>query len=120
MKGTPQGGVLSPTLWNINFDDLLKLYDGTAVQANGFADDIALLVSGIDLPSMIDILQRAVDRAVKWGRTCGLSFSSVKTVIVVFTHKRVQTENLKNIVINDTEIPFLNSAKYLGVIFDSR
>ena len=37
-RGTPQGGVLSPVIWNIVFESLLKRM-GKAVFSTGFADD---------------------------------------------------------------------------------
>ena len=40
-KGTPQGGVLSPIVWNINFDGLIEIFDGGPVFAVGFAYDLA-------------------------------------------------------------------------------
>ncbi len=38
-RGTPQGGVLSPILWNLAFDSLLKIFNKGTVVYNGYADD---------------------------------------------------------------------------------
>jgi len=35
VRGTPQGGVISPLLWNLAFDELLELFDGSAVKVCG-------------------------------------------------------------------------------------
>ena len=48
VKGTPQGGVLSPILWNLAFDEVLSLVEGTAIKAFGYADDLALVGRGPD------------------------------------------------------------------------
>ena len=118
--GTPQGGVLSPVIWNINFDGVLQLFDGTAVSANGFADDVSLLITGVDLPVMADIMQGAIDMATTWGSSCGLTFGSAKTVAVIFSHKRTVKASLPELFINGDRIQYSDSAKYLGVTLDCR
>ena len=96
-KGTPQGGVLSPIAWNIDFDDLLNLFNQGPVHIKGFADDAALLVCGKDLFTLVHLMQTALDKALRWGLSRGLSFSAAKTVIVLFTHKRNPTRGLPNL-----------------------
>ena len=44
--GTPQGGVLSPIMWNLAFDRLLELYDESMVKVCRYADAAALIISG--------------------------------------------------------------------------
>ena len=56
-RGNPQGGVLSPLIWNFNFDGLLQLFDDSAVEAVRFTDDLASIISGID-PGTIDYLTK--------------------------------------------------------------
>ena len=119
-KGMPQGGVLSPVVWNMNFDGVLQLFDDSPVLATLFADDLSLLISGTDLPTMMGIAQDAVDRTVDWGKKSGLAFSNIKTVVVLFSHKRANTERARKLVMGGEQIPFSHSAKYLGILFDSR
>ena len=90
MLGTPQGGVCSGIIWNIVFDGLLELFDDTSAQGTGFADDLKLTVQGSHecLQEMRNRLQRAVDKAIAWGKECGLTFNPKKTVVVVFHRKR--------------------------------
>ena len=45
-KGSPQGGVFSPTFWNVAFDDLLKIIDQKPFNATGFADDAKTTIRG--------------------------------------------------------------------------
>ena len=87
-RGTPQGGVLSPILWNITFDDFLELFKMGPVRALGYADDGSLVICGQDPKTLTAILQRALDRVLVWGQEAGLTFSEVKTEVVVFTHKQ--------------------------------
>jgi len=44
--GLPQGGGLSPILWSVIADSLLKWLSKRGVFAQGFADDGAVLICG--------------------------------------------------------------------------
>ena len=48
VRGTPQGGVLSPLIWNIVMDELLELLDDGIVVPIAFADDLTIILRGID------------------------------------------------------------------------
>jgi Reverse transcriptase (RNA-dependent DNA polymerase)/Endonuclease-reverse transcriptase len=85
MKGTPQGGVLSPVLWNLAFDEVLSMVEGTAIKAFGYADDLALVGRGPDLHTNISQIQTVLDRVTSWGNTQGLKFSPSKSIAVAFT-----------------------------------
>ena len=119
VKGTPQGGVLSPVIWNLAFDGLLNLYNSGPVHARGFADDAALLITGPDLYSMVPLIQRDVSKAIEWGKLNGLTFGAEKTVTVIFSRKKVP-RNISKLNINGIPIEFSDSAKYLGVELDSK
>ncbi|XP_053699476.1 uncharacterized protein LOC128746453 [Sabethes cyaneus] len=45
-KGCPQGGVLSPLLWSLVVDELLKNLTEQGFEVVGFADDVVILVRG--------------------------------------------------------------------------
>ena len=73
-KGTPQGVVLSPIIWNYNFNDLLELYNADPMDTNCFADNIALLSCGLDGFYVISNLQSAINRATEWLKSSGCRF----------------------------------------------
>nr|CAH7735162.1 unnamed protein product [Callosobruchus chinensis] len=45
-RGCPQGGVLSPRLWNLVVDRLLVALNDQGMFAQGYADDIVILITG--------------------------------------------------------------------------
>ena len=113
--GTPQGGVLSPLCWNVPFDELLELLNECdGITAIGFADDLVILINGIDPSTLSDLMQQALNKAQPWLLKYGLSISPSKSVAVMFTNKRKWTEYL--IKIDWETIPFKKEVKYLGVI----
>jgi len=118
--GTPQGGVLSPLMWNIVFEDLLKEFENNSrVAICGYADDAALIVTGTNLMHMRYLMQLAIDKAVEWSHNAGLTFSKTKTLAMIFSKKRnvVLPPNLE---MEGTDIQYTNAVQYLGVTLDSK
>jgi hypothetical protein len=44
-RGSPQGDVLSPLLWNMVINSLLVRLNNESLWAQGFADDIAIVIN---------------------------------------------------------------------------
>ncbi len=119
-RGTPQGGILSPLVWNMAFDALLKQFNKGPVKAKGFADDAALVIKGPDIPSLIDKGQEAINIATAFGRDNGLEFGAEKTVVVMFTRKKFNPTRAPKLHMGNFSLDFSEEAKYLGVTLDSR
>ena len=113
--GTPQGGVLSPICWNVPFDELLRILNQIdGVKAVGFADDLVILINGIDESTLSNLMQQALNKAQPWLLKYGLSISPSKSVAVMFTNKRKWTQY--PIKIDGENIPFKKEVKYTGAI----
>lgn len=68
-RGFPQEGVLSPLLWNRVVNDLIKKLNTEHFYTKGYADDIAIMVSGNYANSLCDDNTRAALRIVeRWCR----------------------------------------------------
>ena len=120
-RGTPQGGVLSPVMWNVAFESLLSLFpDKGRVKIIGFADDAALVVSGPNHDYLVQLMQAAINKVLEWGKQHGLVFEPTKTVAVTFTHKQVKLPKLKQVTISGHKLKYSTSVKYLGIYLDYR
>ena len=121
--GVTQGSILGPKLFNIYakpFPEKLKV---VKVSVEGYADDHQLL-KGFNLIFQVEVLvegiQETFDVIENWMRENFLKLNSDKTQIMIVAPEAI----LKDIKINGTFINgkcirFVNSAKNLGVYFDS-
>jgi hypothetical protein len=53
-----------------------------------------------------------------WCERCNIKINEDKTYAIYFSHQRRPSDSL--LTLNGRNIPFVNSVKYLGVIFDKR
>jgi ribonuclease HI/retron-type reverse transcriptase len=118
VKGTPQGGVLSPVLWNLAFDEVLVLLDDSAIKACGYADDLVLIGRGPDPLITCNNMQQALNKVANWGLEQGLRFSASKSVAIAFTRK-LKWESIP-LKLNNTTLEWQTQVKYLGVVLDQR
>ncbi len=113
--GVPQGSVLGPVLYLLYTSDIPKLdHLGTIAT---FADDTAILAVGKDHREASLKLQLSLNKIQKWTTNWRIKLNESKSVHVNFTNKRA--ENIP-VTINNTQIPFADSAKYLGITLDAR
>ena len=118
--GCPQGGVLSVTYWNLIFDELLKsINDGGPITCIGFADDGALLISGLDLDYMRRIMQDALNKAEKWARRFKLTFCPDKTQVMIL-HPHQKDPKMKPLVMGGKSLKIVDDVKYLGITIDKK
>jgi len=117
-NGTPQGSsiIISPILFLIMISDFPKLSQFTS---DAFlADDCIIWRSGNNLIQILFHLQQDLDLISSWCCKLGFQMNTDKTIGIVFTKKQINTDLIK-IKINNRTIPFKNTCKLLGVVFDS-
>jgi len=119
-KGTPQGGVLSPILWNLAFDSLLHSFDNDVVNIYGYADDACLLASHKSPDFLAPIMQIAINKCLEWGRENGLNFSATKTVAMIFSKQLAPPNTRMQLYMGEKKLKYSEDTKYLGVILDRR
>ena len=118
-RGSPQGGVLSGLIWNLIMDELLESFSGKPVEAIGYADDVLLMIKGWNIGTMVDLMQKELDRVVEWGKNNGLVFNPEKTKVVTFT-RSTKPESSKGLKMNGKAVPYSTSLKYLGITLTKR
>jgi len=72
-RGTPQGGILSPLLWNIVVNELLCDIEGGGCQVVAYADDVAIIFAGKYPQILCDLMTTKPNspgrKKVAWGPT---------------------------------------------------
>lgn len=117
--GCPQGGVLSPLLWTLVINSLLKAFDGKNIYIQAYSDDVVILVLGISLQEVCRRMQTALRILENWCNAHHLGVSPTKTSLVLFTRKR-QIRGFINPRIYGTMLELTDTVKYLGVLLDSK
>lgn len=117
-RGCPQGGVLSPLLWSLVVDDLLKALSDSGYDVQGYADDLVIVVRGKHDETISRLMQNAFDKVWDWCMSSGLSINPSKTVIVPFTKRRKVAITAP--FLNGVRLELSGEAKYLGVVLDQK
>lgn len=127
-RGVKQGDPLSPLLFNLVVDQLLKELPAiigfrlgqTTINAMAFADDLTLVAS------TRDGLQELLDQSEAFFKARGLSFNPAKSSTLSLMpsgkQKKIKIEEIPYQV-EGSDIPVLTcvaSWKYLGITFDTR
>ena len=100
-------------------DELLVLLEKQkGITAIGFADDLTLMITGIDTLTLSSKMNQTLKKTEPWLLKYGLTISPSKSTAVMFTNKTKWTKH--PVKIGGETIPFKNEVKYLGVILDSK
>ena len=118
-KGSPQGGVLSPLLWNMMVDSLLPKLNEEGFCTYGYADDISIVLNGTSMWQLCNKMQNALDITSNWCQRNSLNLNSDKTILIAFTHKR-RLGNCTLSSLGKETLELHNEVKYLRVIIDKK
>lgn len=111
--GVPQGGILSPFLFNVMMADL-PISDGIRVSV--FADDIAVCASGVNPIEVNARIQNQLNKIVEWTLKWGQSLNPNKSKLMLFSSSTLQT---LPITIHNQNLEYVSNHKFLGLVFDS-
>ena len=115
-SGVPQGGILSPLLFNILLSDLPNTPN---VSMSVYADDIAVYSSHGNYEIAFQNVQNHIDKLVYWATINGQEFNEEKAIKLMFFDK------LKNITrdqinhLSRRQYEYITEMKLLGMTFDS-
>ena len=117
-QGVPQGSILSPTLFNIKINNIIKCLDDD-VNCSLYVDDFLICYRSKDMKTIETKLQNNINKIEKWTVENGFKFSMTRTNCVHFCqeHRLHLDPALK---LYNNPIPVVDQAKFLGVIFDKK
>lgn len=118
-NGIPQGGCLSPLLFNIMMYDFPTKSKRTLDLI--FADDCCVAGIGNDLNILIYRMQEELNLINNWCLKWGFVINVEKTKAVIFHRfKNFNTKGTGYLKLGGYNIDFVNVYKYLGIFFDQR
>ncbi|KAM7309707.1 hypothetical protein ISCGN_006700 [Ixodes scapularis] len=120
-RGTPQGSVLSPLLFNLAMRGLPPLLDQISdVRHAIYADDITVWVTKGSLGHIETQLQEAATTIEHYARRGGLTCSPTKSELLIVTkHARGQTDLPITITLDDKPVPHKSAIRVLGFVLQS-
>ena len=118
-RGTPQGGVLSPYLWNVYINSLLsQSWETEDISIQAYADDLVVWAAATTIPGLQAKLQAATVRLEVWGQQKNMHFQPNKTRVLPFRYRGSLPQI--NVRMQGTLIQTATSHKYLGLCVDAR
>ena len=114
--GVPQGGVISPTLFLIFIDDLIKKLP-KGIKAALYADDLVMWCAEEYATTATYRMQEAVNVLAAWAKRWNVSINKDKSSTTLFTLTKQQPGKIK---LGDYPLKEDDEPTYLGVTFDKR
>ena len=117
--GLPQGGKLSPILYLIYVNDIIKYNNNKEGTLTLFADDTSISFYHEDLGTLYSIANRELKQLNQWLEAHKLCINIGKTKFMLFSNSRTRANSENKIELTGIEIEKVENYKYLGCIIDN-
>ena len=118
-EGTPQGSVISCTLFMVAINQIAKNLPPD-VTASLYVDDFAIYAYGQRISGVERRLQLAINGLQAWSERTGFVFSTTKTVVMHICRRNGCQRTTGNLALNGTLIPAARTHTFLGLKIDQR
>ena len=115
-QGVPQGGVLSPLLFNTYLAKLPEPPQGINIVS--YADDCTVLTSGPHIDKLCQAANGYLKTLKDWFTSRNLQLSATKSSATLFTSWSAEANVDLDVSIDGARIPTVKNPKVLGVTFD--
>ena len=116
--GVPQGGVLSPTLFNIHTADIPT--PTAPVQVMLYADDITITSTHTSMSAARKYIQPYLHKVYDWTQHNNLIINPDKTTCTLFTPDPAEYNSNLGLNINNKALPMALHPKVLGLTLDPK
>ena len=116
--GVPQGGVLSPTRFNIYTTTILP--PRAPFQVMAYADNITITSTHTNTSSAKEYIQPYLHKVFAWTKQNNLTLNPEQTSCILFTTDPTEYKNNLDLKINNTTLPMATHPNVLGLTLDPK
>jgi hypothetical protein len=119
-SGVPQGGKLSPLIWDFDISELPYAV-GEEAELGAYADDLWIWYEVTDLnrSSLVDTINQDLEHLMQWSVENLTTFEPDKTYMMVMSNKD-KPFNPAGIVMGGFDVKVVNELKVTGFVFDHK
>ena len=119
--GTPQGAVLSPSLFNFFVDDLRDIIGiGDGIELAQYADDIAIWSTNLCPKQAEKDVNEALKKIAIWTSKWRIKLAPEKSVFILFSRRPTIRKTDVKLELLGEKVQQVSNHRFLGVKFDDR